>query len=156
MKVIVDGVESGFSSVININNVDTSLFANLTNIFQYIVIYGLVFIIAATNMPNSASFWSVLGILFCGCGIYLTIVIKHTTLYLILMVSIYGATGGFLIFIFVFSLVPYCYGTKSHFQLRENSFKIYTQNIFQMKPGEVVVIIKKIKVSRTLRTKLKN
>ena len=139
MKIIIDGIESGFSGVINIKDVDPSLFTTLTNIFQYIVIYGLVIIMAATNMPNSESFWSVLGILFCGCGIYLTIVIKHTKLYLILMVAIYSATGGFLIFIFVFSLVPYCYGRKAHFQLREYSFKIYTQNIFQMKPGEIVV-----------------
>lgn len=141
LKVVVNGIESGFSQVITIKNVDPTISSVLQNIFQYIVIYGLVVILAATNMPHSEPIWSVLGLIFCGSGIYLTFVTKHTTIYLILMVGIYCATAAFLIFIFVFSLIPFCIETRSHFSLRDMSFVKYTKKIFVRNPDKPQVIL---------------
>lgn len=141
LKAVINGIESGFSGIITINDSSLTVSSSLAEILQYIVIYALVFILAATNMPYSEWYWSVIGILSCGFGAYLTFITNHTTFYLILMVSIYGATGGFLFFILIFTLIKYCARNRTHFKLRENAFKKYTIRIFERSPGEFNVKI---------------
>lgn len=126
LKAVIDGIESDFSGIIQIKNVEITLLQYCLEALQYIMIFGLVLILAATNMPNSECFWSLVGIIFSFGGIVVTFYGKHGKLFIYFTSSIYGLAIAFLLYIFIFSLIPCCKGRR-HFQLREIAFANYTK-----------------------------
>ena len=104
------------------------------------MVFGIVLILAATNMPNSECFWSLFGIMLCCGGILVTFYGQHGNLYLIFTSSIYCIAIAFLLYIFIFSLIPSCKGRR-HFQMREMAFANYTKKVLTntCEPGELSV-----------------
>ena len=129
IQIVVDGIETPFSSTITVKQEKSTIFGEAVGYMEYLLVYGIVLLLATTNLPKTSIFWKILGLIFCAGGVYVFWNSDRSRVFAMFMVVAFCILGVVLIALIITGLVRSCWQTYFYI-LRKKAFRRYVNGIF--------------------------